>query len=701
MYFYTIKGYPMLRSLFAGVTGLQAHQVAMDIEGNNIANVNTTGFKYSRANFSDLLSQTKLIATAPQGTLGGKNALQVGLGSQVASATRIFAQGSVQVTDKNTDVAIQGDGFFIVSPDLGKTLKYTRAGDFNFDADGNLTDQGGNILQGWLRDPDTNLVDNTTPITPLNIPPGLTTPARGTSTVTIKANLNAGSKVENFSPTRALDNEIGLQGTELSEDFSVLTNGEGNALLLKEGQGIWVSFERAVTTVAQPQPVGVRGAIATGDIMINGIEIGGVVASKPNWSSEQNAIAIMQQINLKSPETGVIATTDGKGKLTLTNENAKAVHNIDVTIKGTGGLSGLTNENDSITAYEYRYSRTNKRLGPGLDKMFKTTEEFRTALLQQAQEVSKNVEVTVGKDGRFAISNKDPQGKDIFISTTAIEDGKTVENKFLTQTLKSMQGNLYKGTRNVKYSQSFNVAQHSASIDIFDSLGTKHTLKVDYRKETSTSSGGTTWSFAVSVPHPGQIVGAIEPNTNRLEGGRITFNNDGSVGGANPASITFASANGSAGDQTINLDFGSDNAFNGLTSFDSISSTSGVSQDGFTGGDLIGIRIDQSGTLVGSFTNGRSFGLAQLATAKFTNKQGLFSEGGNLFAQSANSGEAIIGVAATGGRGFIQSSALEGSNVDLSRSLTNLIIIQRGFQANSKTITTSDQLLNTLLQLKQ
>jgi len=128
----------MLKSLFSGVSGLQAHQIAMDVESNNIANVNTVGFKYSRANFSDLLAQTKQIATAPQDGLGGKNAVQVGLGTQVNSMTRIFSQGSIQNSDKNTDVAIQGDGFFIVSPDGGKTYNYTRAGDFKFDADGNL-----------------------------------------------------------------------------------------------------------------------------------------------------------------------------------------------------------------------------------------------------------------------------------------------------------------------------------------------------------------------------------------------------------------------------------------------------------------------------------------------------------------------------------------------------------------------------------
>ena len=141
----------MLRSLFAGVTGLQAHQIAMDVESNNIANVNTIGYKYSRANFSDLLAQTAQIATAPQGDLGGKNSVQIGLGTTINSVTRIMTQGSIQNTDKNTDVAIQGDGFFIVSSDAGSTYKYSRSGDFKFDANGNFVDNGGFIVQGWVR----------------------------------------------------------------------------------------------------------------------------------------------------------------------------------------------------------------------------------------------------------------------------------------------------------------------------------------------------------------------------------------------------------------------------------------------------------------------------------------------------------------------------------------------------------------------
>ena len=115
---------------------------------------------------------------------------------------------------------------------------------------------------------------------------------------------------------------------------------------------------------------------------------------------------------------------------------------------------------------------------------------------------------------------------------------------------------------------------------------------------------------------------------------------------------------------------------------------------------IIQRKIDENGTIIGVFTNGRSFGLAQVSMASFTNNGGLESDGGNCYIQSSNSGDPVFGQAGTSGKGSIQSSALEMSNVDLSRSLTQLIVIQRGYQANSKTITTADEMLNTLLQLK-
>jgi len=580
----------MLKSLFSGVSGLQSHQIAMDVESNNIANVNTVGFKYSRANFSDLLAQTRAIATAPQGQLGGKNPVQVGLGSTVSSMTRIFSQGSIQNSDKNTDVAIQGDGFFIISPDGGNTYKYTRAGDFKFDAGGNFVDNNGFIAQGWLRDLDTGKVDSTAPIQDINIPPGLTTPAQATQEVVLKANLNSGPLVKSYSPAYKIDNNGNVtdknNNTVPSGDLGVMFNSNGEAFSLKKDQGI-------------------------------------------------------------------VFTVNG-------------------------------------TDYTLQYDPTDN----SGDK-FTTLQDLVDDIRGHVTNASSNATVTVNDKGKVVIDNSALGGSDLSIKVNAYTDAANdiVENTRFTTTMKALEANLPNTTGSIAFSQDINAATHSSSIDIFDSLGTKHTLRTAFRK-TATD----TWRTTITVPDPATI-SASAPKNQLV--GSIKFNNDGSISSYDPGSISFSGNNGSKPFQTVRLSFGTPNKFDGMTSFDSKSATSGISQDGFTGGDLVGIRIDQSGTLVGSFSNGRSFGLAQIAMAKFTNNEGLSTEGGNVYIQTANSGDPIIGTAATAGRGFIQSSALEASNVDLSRALTQLIIIQRGFQANGKTITTSDQLLQTLIGLKQ
>ena len=204
----------------------------------------------------------------------------------------------------------------------------------------------------------------------------------------------------------------------------------------------------------------------------------------------------------------------------------------------------------------------------------------------------------------------------------------------------------------------------------------------------------------IQVPEPAKINYSGEGPDNVITGS-LRFNANGSLASFHPATFTFTANNGSQAGQNVSLNFGLGTDFNGLTSFDKDSSTESISQDGYTGGTLRDIKIDETGTIIGAFTNGKSFGLAQVALATFTNNEGLQSEGGNVFSQTANSGEAVIGAAGTGDKGTVAASKLEASNVDLSRALTDLIVIQRGFQANSKTITTSDEMLNTLLQLKQ
>ncbi len=787
----------MLKSLFSGVSGLQAHQIAMDVESNNIANVNTVGFKYSRANFSDLLAQTKQIATAPQGGLGGKNAVQVGLGTQINSMTRIFSQGSIQNSDKNTDVAIQGDGFFIVSPDGGKKYNYTRAGDFKFDANGNFVDNNGFVVQGWLRDEETGKVDATAPIQNIVIPPGLTTPARATTAIDLKANLNSGDTVDSFSAIRALDafeKAIDLNRDQLldsndslqtpqaeydntispgsavgggsvyadpdgdtatnpdainenvadrlffdsnnkvierGENVGVLVNGSGESFQLQpgdaadKGQGVWVGFRNAKVDATNDVNAGELN-IAAGDIKINGFDVPAISTPATN-TAEDNANAVAAAINQIKAKSGVSASVIPGPKIQLVNTNSVDVKNIDTEISGAGGTSGLTSDDDDAPMKKFRYTdgsinvvgwntnedtyyfTTTEDLRQGMQTLLRNPNAAPGDLASEANHIGvdgKGPRIEVDSQGKFTVYNPDDEPSiayDLNIGIDAIVDAQTTENVKFTQTMAALTGALPKGSTGVRQSQSFNVPTHSSSIDIFDSLGTKHTVKIDFRKESYDPTTGSTWKVMISVPEPGviNVAGGTTGIPKNIIEGQVTFNADGSLSTFTPPSITYTANNGSAPNQSINLLVGTSNAFDGITSFDSKSTTSGISQDGYTGGDLVGIRIDQSGTLVGSFSNGRSFGLAQIAMAKFANNEGLSTEGGNLYTQSANSGDPIIGTAASGGRGFIQSSALEASNVDLSRSLTQLIIIQRGYQANGKTITTSDQLLQTLIGLKQ
>jgi flagellar hook protein FlgE len=728
----------MLKSLSSGVSGLQAHQIAMDVESNNIANVNTVGFKYSRANFSNLLSQVNQIATAPQGSLGGKNATGVGLGTTVSSMTRIDSQGSVENTDKNTDCAIQGNGFFVVSADNGTTESFTRAGDFSFDASGNFVDNNGYIVQGWTRNATTGKVDSSAPIGNISIPPGLTTPAQATTNISLKANLDSGSGDKLFTPISALDSAHGsyvdssgtthinsetsnlmildAKGTrvEHAQNMGVMADATGTSLLLQNGQGESIGFQSAQIAGAAPKTTA-GDVIASGDITINGVAIP-ALSSALTGNAVTDGKLIATAINSQQTATGVIATVNsGTGAITLTNDNSGTHKNITLALAGNGGESGLTAGSDQpMKNFVYTDGSVNQVGWSGGTYYFTTSEDLRNGMQQLAQDyktpgaatLNPNATVTVDATGKFQVANPSAAGTDMSVTISPIVNATTLKNTTFDNVMAALNGSLPAGSSTTRSSQSLNVPTLSSSIDVYDSLGSKHTVQVNFVKSSFNPTSGSTWDVTVTVPPPATLnaspAGTFGQPSNMVEGS-VTFNPDGSLQNVSGtiSSLTLSPNNGAKPNQPINLQMGTINGFDGVTSFDSASATSGISQDGFTGGDLVGIRIDQSGTLVGSFSNGRSFGLAQIAMATFANDGGLSTNSGNLFSQSANSGDPIYGTASTGGRGSIQSSALEGSNVDLSRSLTELIVIQRGYQANSKTITTSDQLLQTLIGLKQ
>lgn len=784
----------MMRSLWAGVTGLQAHQIAMDVEGNNIANVNTVGFKYSRANFDDLIYQTSRIATGPQNRHGGVNSMQVGLGVQTNSTTRIFKQGSLQTTDKQTDIALQGDGFFMVSPDGGKTTYYTRNGDFSRDSVGNFVDNGGNIVQGWMRDEVTGEIDPTRPIGDIKIPSGLTVPARATTNIALKGNLDSGNDVGNKKiPIYQLDqhhnwtdtnkdgikvdaekheeNNVGenrfyvnkngeQKMTERGADLGVLFNKNGDAYNLRTGQGIWASYADAKTKALNvgATPDGKFVPAKQLNITLNGEKIVASVASVSELASA---------INERYTKTGVEASVINGNQLVLTNRNnlgtTAATRNIKMTVNPGNNIGNDFKTTNIITAYQYIYNKTQVNAthtyNDAVAREVTTTEDLREAMQRDARlwtnytgtvvgntpgpnitpdpaafaaalanNKNDGVEVTVNEHGQFQVknpsgdafnsddgddtddttgnippgtanTNADANDHNMNLTVTGLSNAanNVTENVKFTASMAPLSGSLSSGNA-TRVTDSLNMAAHSSSTDLFDSLGTKHNIKIDFVKRGYTPNGGTEWTMVIQVAEPNRINPDGEPAN--VITGYVRFNPDGSLATYSPASITFGAQNGSAGGQHIELKLGTTAQMDGLASTDNDSSTADISQDGYASGELNGIRIDQSGTLVGSFTNGRSLGLAQVGVAKFANNEGLSSEGGNLFSRTANSGDPVIGAAQTAGRGKISSSSLEMSNVDLSRSLTQLIVVQRGFQANSKTITTSDEMLNTLLQLK-
>ena len=819
----------MMRSLWSGVSGLQSHQIAMDVEGDNIANVNTAGYKYSRANFSDLLSQTSKPATAPEGELGGKNAMQVGLGTQIISTQQIFTQGSLQTTDVWSDMAIQGEGFFVVSPDGGLTKYYTRNGAFTRDVLGNFVDSNGYIVQGWMRDEDTGTIDPTVPVTNINIEPGLSMPANPTTEIKYKGNLNTGEHVGTqsaaiysldsnhgwfdttgngiltadklFAPTRDastendttkdtlyMDSKNQVRLRERGVDMGVVYDEKGDALNLRDGQGIWVSYADAKAVFAGNNNGGItvnQNGEAL-DININGIDIRRTVT---------NLSEVVAAINDFSVQTGVKASVINGNQIQLTNQNNLGTTATAKNIKIYGNANNKIqfngqNANDFsaavITAYQYTYSSVGGVATHSYDdsavRQFTTTEDLREAMQQDARkyinydgdllayaagaqggprtaadkwqggqnnaytaEAYKNkndgVRVTVNAQGQFEINNpagdayneddyngdtfdnKDgdvitdgtvvtgatPENKNkkdddkiVTIAVTALSNDIVNTNTRMEKAFSNLNGSLSIGASTGKTSSALKMSAHSMTTEFYDSLGSKHEITVEYRKVSYSPENGTEWSIMVTVPEPGVI--NLDPEAGAYKNvvtGNIRFGTDGSLIGYSPSTINYTANNGSAAGQTISLNFGTLGGFDGITSYDEKSNTENIAQDGYTGGTLNGLRIDQSGKIIGSFTNGHSLALAQVSMATFTNNNGLEKLGGNVWGETANSGAPVIGAASTGSRGKINASTLEMSNVDLSHAFTQLIVIQRGYQANSKTITTSDNMLNTLLQLKQ
>ncbi|HEX8322521.1 MAG TPA: flagellar hook protein FlgE [Tepidisphaeraceae bacterium] len=568
-------------ALFTGLSGLNANQTKLNVIGNNIANTNTTAFKSSRAQFASQFYLTDMGGSAPNAVDGGANPSQRGLGTQVASIEKDMTQGSLETTGKNTDLAVDGNGFFVVSGSQGQ--QYTRAGNFNLNAENKLTTNTGEYVMGYGVDDANNVVKGK--LQQINIPNNLTSQARASTSATLEGNLDADGEVASGASVLGSKVLATISGDPISDATALtdLTLDDGSATPMFDG--------------TLPDIITIQG------------------------------------------------TKGGRSLAPLT-------YTVDAT-------STVKNLQDFIAQ--------------GLQ--IKTDETSPTGFNQPGVELS--------ADGRLIITGN--PGADNAVSLTGTS---------FTSTNAAMKITFSEDATSKPVGESV-----YTSMQVYDSLGTPVNVDVTAYLEEK-SDAGSTWRFIAASPDntsakafdptglaPTDYYGAI------LGSGTMKFDNKGAFLESTPTSLTLdRTGTGATPQQVVALDVTQ------LTAMATARSNLTMSeQDGYASGTLTDFDFANDGTISGSFSNGQTRLLGQLAVAMFDNPAGMTDQGGNVYTVGPNSGEPTITSPQEMSSGTIRSGSLEQSNVDISKEFINMIVASTGFTAASRVITTSDQLLTELM----
>ena len=563
-------------SLYSGTSGLKAHGEDMTVIGNNISNVSTIGFKGSRMYFEDALSQQ--ITTA-------SGSGQVGRGVAVGTVMGDFSQGSLESTTEATDLAIGGNGFFMVSPAGQEVNYYTRAGNFRFDEEGYLVDPRGYRLQGWeVQQANTSAAAS-----------GDTTAQSSTGVQILGVPQDV--KLENFqSPPQATSRvDLILNVDSGSEDKSVSDTSPFTAL-----------FDTYDATAAAP--------------------IG--------------EASYAYQTTIK-----------------VYDENGSS-HNMTVY------MDPVANDEVAGAAEGKRYWEYIIAVPPGEDnREFWDAGDKKRGILMSGT-LTFNAAGELENMSAFTIN--DPSTG---IPADPYTDGDLpaswVPANFSQNGYPICTAN-FLGTANGSTTGSGTLAESENTKNIEINFGVRNKT--------------TIWD-----PGPGTQVPA--PAVTGLA-------NLGGLAGIDVAGLTAAELD------TINGMDSTEISALSSTNYSTGSTTIFQAQDGYTAGFLQNISVDRDGVITGRYSNGQVLQLFAVTLATFNNNYALYREGGNLFSETRSSGPPITGLANTGGKGSIASNSLEQSNVDLATEFVKMITTEKGFQANSKTITTVEQMLTVLIQLK-
>lgn len=677
----------MMRSLFTGVSGLRSHQFWMDVIGNNIANINTIGFKAGRVTFEEALAQTLRAATRPVGNRGGVNPMQIGLGTSLGSIDTLFTQGTPEVTGVQTDLAIQGDAFFVLSD--GQKEYYTRAGAFRFDANGRLIcPYNGYVVQGIMAD-QSGQIPSEGKIQDIVLPLDQKIPAKATTKVQFKLNLDASE-----SPQGTITSSNPLLAVEEAGDDSDLNGlyarGKANSMITGMVPGITTVTVSDGTTITTYTYVNQDA----GD-------------SSHDFHSLDDLIA-----EINNDYAGILhVELNSEGAILITNQSGSE---IELNITSSNGVlqTALSAANGRLAANETAQTDEFSHRATADEELTKLRDCRGNALNLSVGDII-NISGNVGGDLRsdsltvaadttlkdladkikqaFGITNSNGV---IINSSGAIEiRGDPGEDNAITSVSIQAAGRTnFNSTMTFTETQPAKDVTFSTDITLYDDIGQEHILSLTFTKTTTSNL----WNWEAHLSGSEVL---ISGNT-----GTISFNPDGSLasftyeGGAN--SLKFDPANG-ASPVSVVLDMGTINGFDGVTQLSAPSATLSKSQDGYAAGELVSIAIDTRGRIVGSFTNGVSQTLAQIVLAAFNNPGGLLRVGDNMFVASPNSGVPVKGVSGETIQSTLLPGALEMSNVDLAQEFTNMIVAQRGFQANARIITTTDDMLRELLNLKR
>ncbi len=675
----------MFKSLYSGVSGLAANLTNLDVIGNNIANSNTTGFKSGRVTFNEMLTQTIKSASRPvAGGLGGSNPQQIGLGTSVGSIDTNFAQGNFQTTGKNTDLAIQGSGFFVLSD--GQSRVYTRAGIFGLDSENVMVNPSTGLrVQGVMADATGNI--GTGPMTDIFIDPGLVVPAAPSTKVSLMGNLDSASDAKGTvmeSPAFL----VAAAGADLLTEMSGETAG---SLGLTVGDSISINGRVNGTEIGSTSVDVVEGM--TLDDMLAAVQTA-LSNAGVNMALTVGADGAITAMPSTDTVDGFSLTVNGK---TQFNTNLGFPSSL---VPGTGGSSNQLRsfaESTDLLSAMFDANGTSLNLNNG-DTTLDISGSIggvqgdstmmainaATTLGELAMEIQYNLNVDsqpveVNEMGQIVVRGE-------VGTSTAIGDISIGESGVINSALDTAFDFLQ--TQQATDQKTFSMAT-----SIFDSLGNEHTVSFSFDKVP----GQNEWIWQANMEGAETILSGGS--------GRMRFSDTGSVsaftfddGSSNLSIQPQPNGTEGASNLTLDVDFGEIGALTGLTQFEGTGNLKSIA-DGYGTGSLVDFNIDQSGMITGIFSNDTAQAIARIGMASFANADGLTRDANNTYRRSGNSGQAIEVFAGEGNGISLVPGALETSNVDLAKEFTNLVVAQRAFQANSRVITTADQVMQELVNL--